>query len=123
VGEAARFSAVRGDIGGDPENPDLSIAWKYTYTAKDTCLGPQQFLGSIGAIYNLTMDPYEKYDMTLCVHSFKRRRCIDPASGYYRVAEARTIMHYYCTLSLPLINPSHNVQKGDIYLVPGLLAG
>ena len=24
---------------------------------------------------------------------------------------------------LPLINPSHNVQKGDIYPVPGLLAG
>jgi arylsulfatase A-like enzyme len=58
------FSAVRADIGGDPENPDLWIAWKYTYTAKDTWLGPQQFLGSIGAFYNLTMDPYEKYDMT-----------------------------------------------------------
>ena len=55
---------MRADIGGDPENPDLWIAWKYTYTAKDTWLGPKQFLGGIGAIYNLTMDPYEKYDMT-----------------------------------------------------------
>ena len=58
------FGAVRVDIGGDPANPDLWIAWKYLYTAKDTWLGPQQFLGAIGAIYNLTMDPYEKYDMT-----------------------------------------------------------
>ena len=33
------------------------------YTAKDTWLGPTQNLGSIGALYNLTMDPYEKYDM------------------------------------------------------------
>ena len=55
---------MRVDIGGDPANPDLWIAWKYLYTAKDTWLGPQQFLGAIGAIYNLTMDPYEKYDMT-----------------------------------------------------------
>ena len=26
--------------------------------------GSEQVLGGIGAIYNLTMDPYEKYDMT-----------------------------------------------------------
>jgi hypothetical protein len=36
---------------------------------------------------------------------------------------AVTIIPYYCTLRVPLINPSHNVQKGDIYPVPGLLAG
>jgi arylsulfatase A-like enzyme len=40
------------------------IAWKYIWTSKDTWLGPQQNLGAIGSIYNLTMDPYEKYDMT-----------------------------------------------------------
>ena len=58
------FHAMRADIGGGPDNPDLWIAWKYTFTAKDTWLGPKQPLGGIGAIYNLTMDPYEKYDMT-----------------------------------------------------------
>ncbi len=44
-------------------NPDVSIAWKYLWTAKDTWLGPEQNLGSIGSVYNLTMDPFEKYDM------------------------------------------------------------
>ena len=58
------FGGVRVDIGGDPDNPDLKIAWKYLWTAKDTWLGPEQTLGAIGATYNLTMDPYEKYDMT-----------------------------------------------------------
>jgi arylsulfatase len=57
------FGGIRVDIGGDPENPDLKIAWKYLWTAKDTWLGPEQTLGGIGAVYNLTMDPYEKYDM------------------------------------------------------------
>ena len=55
---------ARADIGGDPNNPDLSIAWKYLWTAKDTWLGSEQNLGAIGAAYNLTMDPFEKYDMT-----------------------------------------------------------
>ncbi|MGB2649213.1 MAG: hypothetical protein WBC86_16665, partial [Pseudolabrys sp.] len=45
-------------------NPDLNIAWKYMWTAKDTWLGSEQPLGGIGAVYNLTMDPFEKYDMT-----------------------------------------------------------
>jgi len=58
------FGGVRVDMGGDPDNPDLKIAWKYLWTAKDTWLGPEQNLGGIGAAYNLTMDPYEKYDMT-----------------------------------------------------------
>lgn len=57
------FGGVRADISGDPENPWLNIAWKYLYTAKDSWLGPEQNLGSIGALYNLTMDPFEKYDM------------------------------------------------------------
>jgi hypothetical protein len=55
---------ARVDIGGDPNNPDLNIAWKYLWTAKDTWLGAEQNLGAIGAAYNLTMDPFEKYDMT-----------------------------------------------------------
>jgi arylsulfatase A-like enzyme len=58
------FAGARADIGDDPENADLHIAWKYLYTAKDTWLGPQQNLGAIGSTYNLTMDPFEKYDMT-----------------------------------------------------------
>ena len=58
------FGGARVDMGGDPDNPDLKIAWKYLWTAKDTWLGPEQNLGAIGAAYNLTMDPYEKYDMT-----------------------------------------------------------
>ena len=58
------FGGMRADIGGDPENPDVHIAWKYLVTAKDTWLGPTAALGGIGSIYNLTMDPFEKYDMT-----------------------------------------------------------
>ena len=58
------YAGARADIGGDPTNPDLKIAWKYLYTSKDTWLGPQQNLGAIGSAYNLTMDPFEKYDMT-----------------------------------------------------------
>jgi hypothetical protein len=56
-------SAARADIGGDPKEPWLQIAWKYLYTAKDSWLGSEANLGAIGAVYNLTMDPFEKYDM------------------------------------------------------------
>ena len=62
--DGENFMAARADIGGDPNNDDVHIAWKYTYTAKDTWLGPTQNLGSIGSLYCLTMDPFEKYDMT-----------------------------------------------------------
>jgi arylsulfatase len=58
------FQGARADISGDPNEPWVSIAWKYLYTAKDSWLGSEANLGSIGATYNLTMDPYEKYDMT-----------------------------------------------------------
>ena len=34
--------SVRADIAGDPSNPDVSIAWKYLWTAKDTWLGPSR---------------------------------------------------------------------------------
>ena len=55
---------MRADIGGDPNEPWVHIAWKYLYTAKDSWLGSEANLGAIGAMYNLTMDPFEKYDMT-----------------------------------------------------------
>jgi arylsulfatase A-like enzyme len=58
------FQGARADIGGDPKEPWVHIAWKYLYTAKDSWLGAEANLGAIGATYNLTMDPYEKYDMT-----------------------------------------------------------
>src|SRR5262245_49732113 len=58
-----RFGAIRVDVAGDEKEPWVNIAWKYTWNAKDTWLGPEQSLGSIGSLYNLTMDPFEKYDM------------------------------------------------------------
>jgi Sulfatase len=57
------FNGARADIGGDPKEPWVHMAWKYISTAKDSWLGPVTSLGAIGALYNLTMDPYEKYDM------------------------------------------------------------
>ncbi len=57
------FAGARADIGGDPKEPWVHIAWKYINTAKDSWLGAESKLGAIGALYNLTMDPYEKYDM------------------------------------------------------------
>ena len=57
------FQGVRADVRGDPKEPWVNIAWKYLYTAKDSWLGTLANLGAIGALYNLTMDPYEKYDM------------------------------------------------------------
>ena len=62
--DGEKFLGMRADVGGDPANPDLKIAWKLLYTSKDTWLGPELNLGAIGSTYNLTMDPYEKYDMT-----------------------------------------------------------
>ena len=57
------LNGIRVDIAGDPKEPWSNIAWKFLWTAKDSWLGPDQGLGSIPAVYNLTMDPYEKYDM------------------------------------------------------------
>jgi arylsulfatase A-like enzyme len=57
------FQGARADIGGDPSEPWVHISWKFLWTAKDSWLGATANLGSIGALYNLTMDPYEKYDM------------------------------------------------------------
>jgi arylsulfatase A-like enzyme len=61
--DGENFAGARADIGGDPKEPWVHIAWKYINTAKDSWLGTESRLGAIGALYNLTMDPYEKYDM------------------------------------------------------------
>ena len=55
---------VCADIGDDPTNPDVKIAWKYLYTAKDTWLGPNRT--SVPSVQP-TISPWnrtEKYDMT-----------------------------------------------------------
>ena len=62
--DGENFQGMRTDVGGDPDRPWLRIAWKLLYTSKDTWLGPELNLGAIGSTYNLTMDPFEKYDMT-----------------------------------------------------------
>jgi arylsulfatase A-like enzyme len=62
--DGENFSGVRADITLDPDAPDVKIAWKALYTSKDTWMGPTLNLGALPSIYNLTMDPYEKYDMT-----------------------------------------------------------
>ena len=61
--DGENFQGVRADIGGDPDAPWIKIAWKMLYTSKDTWLGPELNMGAVPSIYNLTMDPYEKYDM------------------------------------------------------------
>jgi arylsulfatase A-like enzyme len=61
--DGENFNGARADIGGDPSEPWVHMAWKYITTAKDSWLGPVTDLGAIGALYSLTMDPYEKYDM------------------------------------------------------------
>ncbi len=61
--EGENLLAMRADMNGGPDNPDQHFAWKYVYTAKDSWLGAASNLGAIGAVYNLMMDPYEKYDM------------------------------------------------------------
>lgn len=75
------FLGARADVDGDPKNPDLNIAWKYLWTAKDTWLGSEQNLGAIGAAYNLTMDPFEKYDMTF--NGATPARFDQPSPGKY----------------------------------------
>jgi len=57
------FKGVRADIGGDPQAPWIRIAWKMLYTSKDTWMGPELFMGAVPSLYNLTLDPFEKYDL------------------------------------------------------------
>ena len=47
-----------------PRTPTSISPGNTSIHAKDTWLGPKQDLGAIGSTYNLTMDPFEKYDMT-----------------------------------------------------------
>src|SRR5499433_3099429 len=44
------LNAIRVDIGGDTNEPWVNIAWKYMWTAKDSWLGVNARLGSIGAL-------------------------------------------------------------------------
>ena len=75
------FGGVRVDVSGDPDAPWLNIAWKYVYTAKDSWLGVTSDLGSIGALYNLTMDPFEKYDMIF--NGAQAMRVLSSSPGKY----------------------------------------
>ncbi len=55
--------AIRRDVSPADGDTVPRFAWKYVYTSKDTWLGATQNAGGMGSIYNLTLDPYEKYDM------------------------------------------------------------
>jgi arylsulfatase A-like enzyme len=62
--DGENLNALRVDLAGDPKEPWVNVAWKFMWTAKESWLGPDQSL-SLPAFYNLTMDPYEKYDMVM----------------------------------------------------------
>ena len=62
--DGENFVGVRADIGGDPKNPDVNIAWKYLYTAKDSWLGPKQTSAPSARSTTLPWILIEKYDMT-----------------------------------------------------------
>src|SRR5262249_4985416 len=79
--DGERFMGARADVAGDPDNPDLNIAWKYLWTATDTWLGSDQDLGATVAVYNLTMDPFEKYDMLF--NGAVTARLAQPSPGKY----------------------------------------
>ena len=85
--DGENFMGARADIAGDPNNPDLNVAWKYLWTAKDTWLGSEQDLGGIGAVYNLTMDPFEKYDMIFNGAVTARLPKLHPASTRVRTTD------------------------------------
>ena len=55
---------ARADIGGDPKNPDVNIAWKYLGLRRTRGSARSRTWARSAALYNLTMDPFEKYDMT-----------------------------------------------------------
>ena len=61
--DGENLNAIRNDIAGDPNAPWINISWKAVWTSKDSWLGPSLNLGAIPALFNLTMDPFEKYDM------------------------------------------------------------
>ena len=56
------FMGVRADIGGDPRSPGSTSPGSISTPPRTPGSGRSR-ARSIGALYNLTMDPYEKYDM------------------------------------------------------------
>ncbi len=73
------FKGVRADIGGDPKEPWVHIAWKYLYTAKDSWLGAEANLGAIGATLQPDDGPVREVR-----HDLQRRRtgaCADDLAG------------------------------------------
>jgi len=57
------LNAIRVDMAGDPNERWLNIAWKFIWTAKDSWLVLARLSAPIPAVYNLIMDPFERYDM------------------------------------------------------------
>ena len=58
------FNGARADIGGDPRSRGSTSRGSISTPPRTPGWAPTANLGAIGATYNLTMDPYEKYDMT-----------------------------------------------------------
>ena len=58
--DGENFEGARADI---MNAPGVKVAWKMLWTSKDTWMGPTLNMGAVPSVYNLTMDPYEKYDM------------------------------------------------------------
>ncbi len=79
--DGENFYGVRADINGGPQEPWVHTAWKLLYTAKDSWLGATADLGAVPAIYNLTMDPYERYDMTF--NGAQATRVLSSSPGKY----------------------------------------
>ncbi len=58
------FAGARADIGDDPDEPRSQYRLEIPVYLQGHLARSKQDLGGIGSIYNLTMDPFEKYDMT-----------------------------------------------------------
>ena len=70
------------------------MAWKYTWSSKDTWFGPTENAGWIGARYNLTMDPYGKYDMIFNGAAASRFPKASP--GQYAGMDNRRVLSLFC---------------------------
>ena len=90
-------------------------------------------VGSIAFAAAQTLSYYRRERFSHTIHTNPRRsnirsgsRCskreID-ALALPRAVVAVTIIPYYCTLRVPLINPSTNAQKSDISPVAALFPG
>ena len=60
--DGEEYQGARADVAAIPGSHGCASRGSIC-TAKDSWLGPEMNLGAVGALYNLTMDPYEKYDM------------------------------------------------------------